>query len=438
MKSKLNTIEEAIADIKKGKLIIVVDDEDRENEGDFVTAARNVTPEVINFMSKQGRGLICAPISKKIADHLNLSLMVGSNNSAHETAFTVSIDLRGHGCSTGISAYDRAMTIKAMIDPSFKPEELARPGHIFPLIAKDGGVLRRTGHTEATVDLARLAGFEEAGALVEIMNEDGSMARLPDLLILAKKLKMKIVSIKDLIAYRMKHERLIQKEEEVNMPTQYGDFKLIAYTQTNTNEVHMALVKGKWKPNEPVLVRVHSSCATGDILGSQRCDCGDQLHAAMRRVEKEGKGVILYVQQEGRGIGLINKLHAYKLQEKGQDTVEANLSLGFGMDTRDYGVGAQILNDLGVQKMRLMTNNPKKRVGLVGYGLEIVENVPLEVYPNPHNLFYLETKRDKMGHEILKKTAAKNSKPPVKAKSKSVGTKTTATVKKKATVSKKK
>jgi 3,4-dihydroxy 2-butanone 4-phosphate synthase/GTP cyclohydrolase II len=390
MKSPLNTIEEAIADIKKGKLIIVVDDEDRENEGDFVTAARNVTPEVINFMSKQGRGLICAPISKDIADRLNLSLMVGSNNSAHETAFTISIDLRGHGCSTGISAHDRSKTIQAMIDPSYRPEELARPGHIFPLIAKDGGVLRRTGHTEATVDLARLAGFEEAGALVEIMNEDGSMARLPDLLVLAKKLKMKIISIKDLIAYRMTHERLIRKEEEVDMPTEYGDFKLLAYTQTNTNEVHMALVKGEWKPNEAVLVRVHSSCATGDILGSQRCDCGDQLHAAMRRVEQEGKGVILYVQQEGRGIGLINKLHAYKLQEKGKDTVEANL----------------------------MTNNPKKRVGLVGYGLEIVENVPLEVHPNPHNLFYLETKRDKMGHEILSKTKsqAKTSKSQMKEK----------------------
>ena len=442
MKSKLNTIEEAIADLKKGKLIIVVDDEDRENEGDFVTAARNVTPEVINFMSKQGRGLICAPISKKIAEHLNLSLMVGSNNSAHETAFTVSVDLRGHGCSTGISAYDRSMTIKAMIDPSFKPEELARPGHIFPLIAKDGGVLRRTGHTEATVDLARLAGFEEAGALVEIMNEDGTMARLPDLLILAKKLKMKIISIKDLIAYRMKHERLIRKEEEINMPTEYGDFKLLAYTQTNTNEVHMALVKGKWKENEPVLVRVHSSCATGDILGSQRCDCGDQLHAAMRRVEKEGKGVILYVQQEGRGIGLINKLHAYKLQEKGQDTVEANLSLGFGMDTRDYGVGAQILNDLGVKKMRLMTNNPKKRVGLVGYGLEIVENVPLEVHPNPHNQFYLETKRDKMGHEILKKTpiSAKKTKASVSKSQvkKAATTSSKKTQVKKATVKKKK
>jgi 3,4-dihydroxy 2-butanone 4-phosphate synthase/GTP cyclohydrolase II len=420
MKSKLNTIEEAIADIKKGKLVIVVDDEDRENEGDFVTAARNVTPEIINFMSKQGRGLICAPVSKKIADHLNLSLMVGSNNSAHETAFTVSIDLRGHGCSTGISAHDRAKTVQAMIDPKYKPEELARPGHIFPLIAKDGGVLRRTGHTEATVDLARLAGFEEAGVLVEIMNEDGSMARLPDLLKLAAKLKMKIVSIKDLIAYRMKHERLIKREEVIKMPTKYGDFKLIAYTQINTNEVHMALVKGSWKEHEPVLVRVHSSCATGDILGSMRCDCGDQLHAAMRTVEKEGKGVILYVQQEGRGIGLINKLHAYRLQEKGKDTVEANLALGFNMDNRDYGVGAQILNDLGVTKMRLMTNNPKKRVGLVGYGLEIVENVPLEVHPNPHNLFYLETKRDKMGHEILngKKTKVATAKPKLKEEKK--------------------
>ena len=420
MKSKLNTIEEAIADIKKGKLVIVVDDEDRENEGDFVTAARNVTPEIINFMSKQGRGLICAPVSKKIADHLNLSLMVGSNNSAHETAFTVSIDLRGHGCSTGISAHDRAKTVQAMIDPKYKPEELARPGHIFPLIAKDGGVLRRTGHTEASVDLARLAGFEEAGVLVEIMNEDGSMARLPDLLKLAAKLKMKIVSIKDLIAYRMKHERLIKREEVIKMPTKYGDFKLIAYTQINTNEVHMALVKGTWKEDEPVLVRVHSSCATGDILGSMRCDCGDQLHAAMRTVEKEGKGIILYVQQEGRGIGLINKLHAYRLQEKGKDTVEANLALGFNMDNRDYGVGAQILNDLGVTKMRLMTNNPKKRVGLVGYGLEIVENVPLEVHPNPHNLFYLETKRDKMGHEILngKKTKVATVKPKVKAEKK--------------------
>ena len=399
----LNTIEEAIEDIKNGKLIIVVDDEDRENEGDFLTAARNVTPEIINFMAKEGRGLICAPISRSLAEHLQLDLMVGSNSSSHETAFTVSIDLKGHGCTTGISAHDRAKTVQAMIDPNIRPEELAKPGHIFPLIAKDGGVLRRTGHTEATVDLSRLAGFEEAGVLIEIMNEDGSMARLPDLLKVAEKWDLKIISIKDLVAYRMRHERLIQREEEVNMPTTYGDFRLVAFTQTNTNEVHLALVKGEWKEDEAVLVRVHSSCATGDILGSMRCDCGDQLHAAMKQVEAAGKGVVLYIQQEGRGIGLINKLKSYKLQEQGYDTVDANLHLGFNSDNRDYGVGAQILNDLGVRKMKLMTNNPKKRVGLIGYGLEIVENIPLEVHPNPHNIFYLETKRDKMGHEILKK-----------------------------------
>lgn len=399
----LNTIEEAIEDIKNGKLIIVVDDEDRENEGDFLTAARNVTPEIINFMAKEGRGLICAPISRSLAEHLQLDLMVGSNSSSHETAFTVSIDLKGHGCTTGISAHDRAKTVQAMIDPSIRPEELAKPGHIFPLIAKDGGVLRRTGHTEATVDLSRLAGFEEAGVLIEIMNEDGSMARLPDLLKVAEKWDLKIISIKDLVAYRMRHERLIQREEEVNMPTTYGDFRLVAFTQTNTNEVHLALVKGEWKEDEAVLVRVHSSCATGDILGSMRCDCGDQLHAAMKQVEAAGKGVVLYIQQEGRGIGLINKLKSYKLQEQGYDTVDANLHLGFNSDNRDYGVGAQILHDLGVRKMKLMTNNPKKRVGLIGYGLEIVENIPLEVHPNPHNIFYLETKRDKMGHEILKK-----------------------------------
>lgn len=399
----LNTIEEAIEDIKAGKLIIVVDDEDRENEGDFVTAARNITPEMVNFMAKEGRGLLCTPISREIAERLQIGLMVGSNSSNHETAFTVSIDLKGHGCTTGISSYDRATTIKAMIDPKIRPEEFAKPGHIFPLIAKDGGVLRRTGHTEASVDLARLAGFEEAGVLIEIMNEDGSMARLPDLEKVAKKWDMKIISIKDLVAYRMKHERLIQREEEVQMPTAYGNFKLVAFTQTNTNEVHLALVKGEWEKDEPILVRVHSSCATGDILGSMRCDCGDQLHAAMKQVEAAGKGVVLYIQQEGRGIGLINKLHAYKLQEKGLDTVEANLHLGFNSDNRDYGVGAQILHDLGVRKMKLMTNNPKKRVGLIGYGLEIVDNIPLEVHPNPHNIFYLETKRDKMGHEILKK-----------------------------------
>lgn len=399
----MNTIEEAIEEIKNGKLVIVVDDEDRENEGDFITAARNVTPDMIAFMAKEGRGLICAPISKKLAEHLQLDLMVGTNSSSHETAFTVSIDLKGYGCTTGISSHDRAKTIQAMINPMIKPEEFAKPGHVFPLIAKDGGVLRRTGHTEATVDLARLAGFEEAGAIVEVVNEDGTMARLPELMVIADKHNLKIISIKDLVAYRMKHERLIRREEEIMMPTAYGDFKLFAYTQTNTNEVHMALVKGEWETDEPVLVRVHSSCATGDILGSMRCDCGDQLHAAMKKVEAEGKGVILYMQQEGRGIGLINKLKTYKLQESGMDTVEANLHLGFNMDNRDYGVGAQILNDLGVTKMKLMTNNPKKRVGLIGYGLEVTENVHLEVHPNPHNLFYLETKRDKMGHEILGK-----------------------------------
>jgi len=399
----MNTIEEAIEEIKNGKLVIVVDDEDRENEGDFITAARNVTPDMIAFMAKEGRGLICAPISKKLAEHLQLDLMVGTNSSSHETAFTVSIDLKGYGCTTGISSHDRAKTIQAMINPMIKPEEFAKPGHVFPLIAKDGGVLRRTGHTEATVDLSRLAGFEEAGAIVEVVNEDGTMARLPELMVIADKHNLKIISIKDLVAYRMKHERLIRREEEIMMPTAYGDFKLFAYTQTNTNEVHMALVKGEWETDEPVLVRVHSSCATGDILGSMRCDCGDQLHAAMKKVEAEGKGVILYMQQEGRGIGLINKLKTYKLQESGMDTVEANLHLGFNMDNRDYGVGAQILNDLGVTKMKLMTNNPKKRVGLIGYGLEVTENVHLEVHPNPHNLFYLETKRDKMGHEILGK-----------------------------------
>ncbi len=397
---QLNTIEEAIEDIKNGKLIIVVDDEDRENEGDFLTAARNVTPEIINFMATHGRGLICAPIVEDLADTLELLPMVNSNTDIHKTAFTVSIDLTGHGCTTGISASDRAKTVQAIINPNTKPEDFSRPGHIFPLRARKGGVLRRAGHTEATIDLARLAGFEPVGVLVEILNEDGTMARMPQLMEIAKKFDMKIISIEDLIAYRMSKERLIEREVEVEMPTKYGDFKLIAYNQITTNETHLAMVKGEWKEGEPVLVRVHSSCLTGDILGSLRCDCGDQLHAALEMVEKEGKGVVLYMNQEGRGIGLLNKLKAYKLQEEGKDTVEANLALGFQSDQRDYGVGAQILRDLGVTKLRLMSNNPKKRTGLIGYGLEIVDTVAIEVCSNPHNEKYLMTKRDKMGHNL--------------------------------------
>lgn len=398
----LSSIVSAIEDIKKGKLIIVVDDEDRENEGDFVTAARQVTPEIINFMSKEGRGLICAPLVEERCDELGLDLMVNNNTALHETAFTVSVDLLGHGCTTGISAHDRAKTVQALIDPTTKPGDLGRPGHIFPLRAKNGGVLRRAGHTEATIDLARLAGFEPAGVLVEIMNEDGSMARLPQLLEIAKKFDLKIISIKDLIEYRLKIDSLIEEIVRVDMPTQFGHFKLIAFKEKNTNNEHLALVKGEWKPDEPVLVRVHSSCFTGDILGSFRCDCGDQLHEAMRLVEKEGQGVILYMNQEGRGIGLMNKLKAYKLQEEGMDTVEANLHLGFPMDKRDYGVGAQILRYLGISKLRLISNNPRKRAGLLGYGLEVVETVPVEIEPNPHNERYLKTKRDKLGHEILK------------------------------------
>ncbi len=398
----LDTIESAIEDIKNGKMVIVVDDEDRENEGDFVTAARNVTPEVINFMSKHGRGLICAPLPETRCEELQLGLMVNNNTALHETAFTVSIDLLGHGCTTGISAHDRSKTIQALINPDTKPEELGRPGHIFPLRAKAGGVLRRAGHTEATVDLAQLAGFEPAGVLVEIMNEDGSMARLPELQEIAKKFDLKLISIKDLIEYRLKQDSLIEEIVRVDMPTQWGHFKLIAFREKMTDVEHLALVKGEWKHDEPVLVRVHSSCFTGDILGSMRCDCGDQLHTAMEMVEKEGKGAILYMNQEGRGIGLVNKLKAYKLQENGYDTVEANLHLGFPMDKRDYGIGAQILRALDITKLRLMSNNPKKRAGLLGYGLEIVEAVPIEICPNPHNEKYLTTKRDKLGHEILK------------------------------------
>jgi 3,4-dihydroxy 2-butanone 4-phosphate synthase/GTP cyclohydrolase II len=400
----LATIESAIEDIRQGKLVIVVDDEDRENEGDFVTAARNVTPEVVNFMSKHGRGLICAPLVEERCDELGLELMVDKNTALHETAFTVSVDLLGHGCTTGISAQDRSKTIQALVDPGTRPEDLGRPGHIFPLRAKKGGVLRRTGHTEATIDLARLAGFEPAGVLVEIMNEDGSMARLPELLEIAKKFDLKLVSIKDLIEYRLKTDSLIEEIVRVDMPTKFGHFKLIAFREKNTSNEHLALIKGEWKKGDPVLVRVHSSCFTGDILGSMRCDCGEQLHKAMQMVEKEGTGVILYMNQEGRGIGLVNKLKAYKLQENGMDTVEANLHLGFPMDKRDYGVGAQILRYLGITKLRLISNNPRKRAGLLGYGLEVVETLPIEIYPNPHNEKYLQTKRDKLGHEILAHT----------------------------------
>ena len=398
----LDTIEAALEDLKKGKLLIVVDDEDRENEGDFVTAARNVTPEIINFMSKYGRGLICAPLTESRCDELKLNLMVENNTVLHQTPFTVSVDLIGQGCTTGISAHDRAKTVQALIDPATRPDDLGRPGHIFPLRAKNEGVLRRSGHTEATVDLARLAGMEPAGVLVEIMNDDGTMARMPQLLEIAKQFDLKIISIKDLIEYRLKHESLVEEVVNVKMPTKYGDFQLYAFRQIATGENHLALVKGSWQKDEPVLTRVHSSCFTGDILHSLRCDCGDQLQAAMEMVEREGKGVILYMNQEGRGIGLFNKLKAYKLQEEGKDTVEANLALGFKNDQRDYGVGAQILRHLGITKLKLMTNNPRKRAGLNGYGLEIVENVPIEIKPNKHNEFYLQTKRDKLGHEILK------------------------------------
>lgn len=396
----LDTIESAIEDIKAGKLVIVVDDEDRENEGDFITASQSVTPEVINFMSKHGRGLICVALLEERCDELGLELMVNNNTALHETAFTVSVDLLGHGCTTGISAHDRAKTIRALISPQTRPEELGKPGHIFPLRAKKGGVLRRAGHTEAAVDLARLAGLEPSGVLVEIMNDDGTMARVPELKEIAEKFDFRIISIKDLIEYRIKRDSLIEEIVRVDMPTLHGHFKLVAFQEKNSSNEHLALIKGSWKPDEPVMVRVHSSCFTGDILGSLRCDCGEQLHKAMGMVEAEGTGVILYMNQEGRGIGLLNKLKAYRLQEEGMDTVEANLHLGFQTDQRDYGVGAQILRHLGVSKLRLLTNNPKKRVGLIGYGLEIVDNISLSIDPNPHNEKYLNTKRDKLGHEI--------------------------------------
>jgi 3,4-dihydroxy 2-butanone 4-phosphate synthase/GTP cyclohydrolase II len=399
---KLDTIEEAIEAVKNGYMIVVVDDEDRENEGDLICAAEAITPEIVNFMSKEARGLICCALSEERCQELGLELMVGNNTALHATPFTVSVDLLGKGVTTGISAYDRYMTIKALADPATKPEELGKPGHIFPLKAKEEGVLRRTGHTEASADFAKLAGFKPAGVLVEIMNEDGTMARLPQLREFADKHKLKLVSIKDLVAYRIKNETLITREIGVEMPTEFGDFQLIAYRQKTTGDIHLAMIKGTWNADEPVMVRVHSSCATGDIFGSCRCDCGPQLHHALRMVENEGKGVVLYMNQEGRGIGLLNKLRAYKLQEQGRDTVQANLELGFKMDERDYGIGAQILRDLGIQKIKLITNNPKKRAGLLGYGLEIVDSIHIEIAPNSHNEAYLLTKRDKMGHNILK------------------------------------
>ncbi|WP_332737022.1 bifunctional 3,4-dihydroxy-2-butanone-4-phosphate synthase/GTP cyclohydrolase II [Flavihumibacter sp.] len=397
----LDSIESAIEDFRNGKMLIVVDDEDRENEGDFVIAARHVTAEVINFMSKEGRGLICAALVEDRCDELNLEMMVNSNTALHETAFTVSVDLLGHGCTTGISAQDRARTVQALIDPETKPSDLGRPGHIFPLRAKKGGVLRRAGHTEATIDLARLAGMEPAGVLVEILNEDGSMARLPELQVLSAKLGIKIISIKDLIEYRLKRDSLIEEVVTVDMPTKYGHFKMVAFREKHTQNEHIALIKGEWEKDEPIMVRIHSSCFTGDILGSLRCDCGDQLHKALEMVEAAGKGAVLYMNQEGRGIGLMNKLRAYKLQEEGMDTVEANLHLGFPMDKRDYGVGAQILRYLNITRLRLISNNPRKRAGLMGYGIEIVDCIPINVKSNPHNEKYLKTKRDKLGHRIL-------------------------------------
>ena len=397
---KLNTIEEAVEDLRNGKLIIVVDDEDRENEGDFVAAAEKITPEMVNFMATEGRGLICVAITEERCEELELEMMVGRNTSLHDTPFTISVDAIGETVTTGISAQDRAITIRKLADPATKPHELGRPGHIFPLRAKSRGVLRRAGHTEATVDLARLAGLEPAGVLVEIMNQDGTMARLPELFEISRKFGLKLVSIEELIAYKLDRESLIEKGEEVQLPTAHGNFRLIPFLQKSNGVEHIALIKGEWEPEEAVLVRVHSSCATGDIFGSLRCECGDQLQKAMDLIEIQGKGVIVYIQQEGRGIGLMNKIKAYKLQEQGIDTVDANIHLGFDPDERDYGVGAQILCNLGVRKMRLLTNNPVKRVGLEAYGLNIVESIPIVIKSNPHNEVYMKTKRDRMGHSL--------------------------------------
>ena len=399
---KLDTIEEAIEAIRQGKIIIVADDEDRENEGDMICASEAMTPELTNFMIREGRGLMCVSLTEERCEELGLSMMVGANTATHETPFTVSVDLLGQGCTTGISAQDRAKTILSLVNPNTKPEDLGRPGHIFPLKAKKEGVLRRTGHTEAAMDFAHLAGFAPSGVLIEVLKDDGSMARLPDLRQIADKFDLKLVTIKDLVEYRLKQESLIKREIGVDLPTEFGHFELIAFKQISTGDTHLALIKGSWEKDEAVMVRVHSSCVTGDIFGSCRCDCGGQLHKAMQMVEKEGKGIILYMFQEGRGIGLINKLKAYKLQEMGRDTVEANLELGFQMDERDYGVGASILRDLGVSKLRLISNNPKKRAALLGYGLEIVDTIPIEIPSNPHNEKYLATKRDKMGHTLIK------------------------------------
>jgi len=400
IKTNFSTINEALADFKAGKFLIVVDDEDRENEGDFIVAAEMITTEKVNFMMTYGRGVLCTPMSAERCEALKLQMQVDHNTSHLGTPFTITVDLLGHDSTTGVSMFDRASTIKALADKNTKPEDLGRPGHINPLKARDGGVLVRTGHTEATVDLCKLAGFNPVGALIEIINPDGTMARLPQLIEVAKEHSLKIISIRDIIAYRMSKEKLIRKEEEVFLPTKWGNFNLIAYTQLNNNNNHLALKKGEWEADEPIFVRVHSSCVTGDILGSCKCDCGAQLHHAMEIVEKEGKGIVLYMNQEGRGIGLVNKLKAYHLQELGRDTVEANLELGFCADERDYGIGAQILSDLNANKIRLITNNPMKRVGLAGYGIEIVETVPIIIEPNENNKKYLKTKQDKMGHEL--------------------------------------